>query len=190
MTAEEIELCATLAGIYFGTDFKDFVSIIGGNDFLTLFHIRQRITSYANKVQLAQHLDRVEHILKLLMKHRMVEARTGNGAAQYRLALRHIRIFMSFPRFKYHIEEIFGKLGSAIVEYLLENGHCQAYQIVEELAPFVPMYEELTIPVPNGCSAYRRRYPESAISSVPRESSTYVQLDGLELVYKERADLG
>jgi len=57
---------------------------------------------------------------------------------------------MSFPRFKYHIEEIFGKLGSAIVEYLLENGHCQAYQIVEELAPFVPMYEELTIPVPNG----------------------------------------
>lgn len=57
---------------------------------------------------------------------------------------------MSFPRFKYHIEEIFGKLGSAIVEYLLENGHCQAYQIVEELTPFVPMYEELTIPVPNG----------------------------------------
>ena len=44
MTAEEIELCSTLAGIYFGPDFKDFVSIIGGNDFLTLFHIKQRIT--------------------------------------------------------------------------------------------------------------------------------------------------
>ena len=140
----------------------------------------------------------------------MVEARMGNGAAQYRIALRHIRIFMSFPRFKYHIEEILGKLGSSIIEYLLENGHCQAYQIVEELAPFVPMYEELTIPVPNGegskslqkrgltslyelsqrCSAYRRRYPKSAISSIASESSTYVQLDGLELVYQKRADLG
>merc|ERR1712130_114605 len=130
MSSAEINLAATLLKINFGPELGDLVEVIGGGDYLSMRQIELRIESYSKSVVLTKHSN-TSQLLATLLWHKFADFRAVKDRPVYRVNLRDVNRILQYPRYLYHIEEIFGPRGSSIIEFLLLRGQLQAPEIID-----------------------------------------------------------
>ena len=130
MSAAEIDLASTLIGVYLGAELGELISIIGGGDYFTAAQIRLRIDSFSKPLKILSSKN-IEQLLATLIWHKFAKFRDLKGRPAYKVFLKDITRILQYPRYLYHITEIFGARGASMIETILLRGQLQASDIVD-----------------------------------------------------------
>ena len=138
MSNAQIDLASCLIRLKYGSELGHLVTVMGGADFITLNQIQLRVASYPGPTDVSIKPTEIGYMVGILVWHKYADFRQINKKAHYKLKLPEIIRILQYPRYLYHINELFGDRGSSIVENILLHGlqtqqKCVMDQLTAEL---------------------------------------------------------
>jgi hypothetical protein len=122
MSNAQIDLASCLIRLKYGSELGHLVTVMGGADFITLAQIQLRVSSYPGPVHVKLKSKEIGYMLGILVWHKYAEFRKINNRANYKLRLPEIIRILQYPRYLYHIHELFEERGASIIENILLHG--------------------------------------------------------------------
>jgi len=130
MSNSQIGLASCLIQLKYGPEMGHLVMVIGGSDFITLKQIELRIASYPGATNVTIRPKDIGRMIGLLIWHKYAEFKNINDRAHYKIRLTEIVRILQYPRYLFHINELYDDRGSSIIENILIHGQIDQLKIV------------------------------------------------------------
>lgn len=128
----QVDLASALVTNRYGRKFGHLVRVIGGADFITLRQIEARLEAYQGDTDIKLRKGELQPILGLLIWHKYALFGSQSGRPVYKIELEEILRISHYPRYMYHIHEVFGDRGRSMVEDILLHGRLDQQTIIKE----------------------------------------------------------
>ena len=125
-----VDLASALLTSRYGRKFGHLVRVIGGADFIALTQIESRLEAYQGDTEIRIRRGEVEPMMALLIWHKYATFKQSNGKAVYKLGMDEILRISHYPRYMYHICELFDDRGRCMIEDILLHGRLEQGAIV------------------------------------------------------------
>jgi hypothetical protein len=132
MSNSQIGLASCLIQLKYGPEVGHLVMVIGGSDFITLKQIELRIASYPGATNVTIRPKDIGRMIGLLIWHKYAEFKNINDRAHYKIRLTEIVRILQYPRYLFHINELYDDRGSSILENILCHGQIDQLKIVRD----------------------------------------------------------
>lgn len=132
MSNSQIGLASCLIQLKYGPEVGHLVMVIGGSDFITLKQIELRIASYPGATNVTIRPKDIGRMIGLLIWHKYAEFKNINDRAHYKIRLTEIVRILQYPRYLFHINELYDDRGSSIIENILCHGQIDQLKIVRD----------------------------------------------------------
>ena len=127
----QVDLASALLTSRYGRKFGHLVRVIGGADFIGLGQIESRLDAYQGDTDIKIKKGEVEPMMALLIWHKYATfKRQQSGRAVYKLGMEEILRISHYPRYMYHIAELFEDRGRRMIEDILLHGRLDQGAIV------------------------------------------------------------
>jgi len=132
MSNSQIGLASCLIQLKYGPEMGHLVMVIGGSDFITLKQIEIRIASYPGATNVKIRPKDIGRMIGLLIWHKYAQFKNINDRAHYKIRLTEIVRILQYPRYLFHINELYDDRGSSIIENILLHGQIDQLKIVTD----------------------------------------------------------